>query len=339
MASQYPLKLNKSMFQDAIASLPKVELHLHLDTSLSIDFVRQFFPAITQSQFEQQYIASDCRELADFLAKVHRQLDLLQTEQALRFAVDDLFQQLKRDNVKYVELRFAPLLHLTQQLTAEQVVEIVLDAMQTAQRTWHIQAGLILCTLRHFSPQQSLQTAQLVTRYASQGVVALDLAADEARYPLDAHLAAFRHVTEAGGNVIAHAGEAKGADSVIESIQQLNVSRIGHGVRAIESLEAIELIKERNVLLEVCPSCNIVCNVFDTIEQHPVDALLNHGVKLSINTDARTTSFSTLNKEYQQMVEVFDWPVEQLQRCNLNAINASFASDDVKSAVTEMILG
>lgn len=245
-------------------------------------------------------------------------------------AVEDLFAQLAADNVIYAELRFAPLLHTRLGLTGEAVVETVLAAMHHASRAYGIAAGLILCTLRHFDAAASLQTAKLVIDYQGSGVVALDLAADEARYPLTHHVAAFRAVRAAGGNVIAHAGEAKGADSVRETLEQLQVSRIGHGVRSIEDAALIERLIATGVLLEICPSCNLVCNLFDSIDDHPIDRLKRMGVRLNVNTDARTVADTTLNKEYQLLHDAFGWQDDDFNRSNRQALEASFLDGNTK---------
>ncbi|BEM79880.1 adenosine deaminase [Serratia marcescens] len=311
--------------------LKKVELHVHLDTCLSYHYVKKIDPQITRAAFNRQFIAPKrCADLGDFLSKIAPQIDLLQTRQAITLAVDDLFAQLAADNVIYVEVRFAPLLHTRMGLSGEAVVETVLAAMRDAAQTYGITAGLILCTLRHFDAAASLQTAGLVVNYLGRGVVALDLAADEARYPLANHIAAFRAVREAGGNVIAHAGEAKGADSVRETLDRLQVSRIGHGVRSIEDPALVERLIATGVLLEICPSCNLTCNLFDSIDDHPIDRLKKWGVRLNVNTDARTVADTTLNKEYQLLHDAFGWRDEDFNRSNRQALEASFLDDDTK---------
>ncbi|QFT13037.1 adenosine deaminase [Vibrio sp. THAF190c] len=320
-------------------NLAKVELHVHLDTCLSYYFVRQLFPEMRMREFQETFIApTQCEDLGDFLSKIAPMLDILQTKQAIERAVDDLFDQFQADNVVYAELRFAPLLHTRLGLTAEEVVETTLAAMHKAIKEYEIEAGLLLCTLRHFSEIESMETAKLVTRFQDDGVVGLDLAADEARFPLDNHLAAFAHVIEAGGNVIAHAGEAKGADSVTEVLDKLNVSRIGHGVRSIEQSEVIDRLKRDGILLEVCPSCNLVCNVFGSIEEHSVDKLKKAGVKISINTDARTIANTTLNQEYQLLHDVFEWQAEDFVQTNLDALDASFIATELKEVLKNKVL-
>lgn len=311
--------------------LKKVELHVHLDTCLSYHYLKKVDPQITRTAFNRQFVAAKrCADLGDFLSKIAPQIDLLQTSQAIALAVEDLFAQLAADNVIYAELRFAPLLHTRLGLTGEAVVETVLAAMHNASRAYGIAAGLILCTLRHFDAAASLQTAKLVIDYQGSGVVALDLAADEARYPLTHHVAAFRAVRAAGGNVIAHAGEAKGPDSVRETLDRLQVSRIGHGVRSIEDPALVERLVATGVLLELCPSCNLTCNLFDSIDDHPIDRLKKWGVRLNVNTDARTVVDTTLNKEYQLLHDAFGWQDDDFNRSNRQALEASFLDGDTK---------
>ncbi|WP_109408269.1 hypothetical protein [Proteus genomosp. 4] len=165
----------------------------------------------------------------------------------------------------------------------------------------------------------------------------LDLAADEARFPLDNHITAFDYVKKAGGNLIAHAGEAKGAESVTETLDKLHVTRIGHGVRSIEDSEVINRLKSQNILLEVCPSCNIICNIYEQIGQHPVNQLKKQGVKLNINTDARTVANTSLNKEYQLLHDIFGWREKDFQQCNIDALNASFISDDIRKKLMDKL--
>ncbi|MQL46833.1 adenosine deaminase [Photorhabdus khanii] len=319
--------------------LKKVELHTHLDAGLSYHFIKKQVPDITQKLFREKYIAPDkCHNLGDFLSRIGPSLDLLQKKNVIADAVEDLFRQLKNDNIVYAEIRFAPLLHLRLGLSDCDIVETVLVAMENSSIKYGIEAGLILCTLRHFSEDQSLRTAYLVNKYSHYGVVALDLAADEARYPLNAHLKAFRLVLENGGNVIAHAGEAKGAESVRETMNKLNISRIGHGVRSIENQGVIDSLIERNIHLEICPTCNIVCDIYDTYENHPVNILKQMGVNIGINTDTRTVANITLCEEYLKINRCFNWQDSDFIETNLNALHASFCSKELKNKLEKEIV-
>lgn len=318
-----------------MSQLPKVELHLHLDCCLSYEAVRQLAPTVSEADYRAEFIAPPrCADLADYLRYPARSVELLQNRPALRLAVDDLFAQLERDHVIYAEIRFAPLLHMQQGLTPEAVVSEVCAATAAAIQRTGIEARLILCTLRHFSAAQSLQTAKLAVQFRGQGVAALDIAGDEANYPLAPHIAAFDYAYQHGLHITAHAGEASGAASVRETLAHLHPTRIGHGVRSIADPALIDQIKAQTIHLEVCPTCNVQTAVVETYAQHMVDQLYRQGVSLSINTDTRTITDITLAEEYAKLVQVFGWQAADFLACNLYAIQAAFVPDDVKARLT-----
>ena len=319
-------------------SRPKIELHLHLDCSLSVDAVRQIDPTFTPEQHATDIVAPPkCRNLADYLVRTRNSVALLQTESALRIAARDLIRQLAADSVIYAEIRFAPLLHLENGLQPEQIVEIVADQTQQASAENGVEARLILCTLRHFSEAQGLQTVKLVERSQDHGVVALDLAGGEAEFPLEPHVAAFDYAREHGLNRIAHGGEALGPASVRDILAHLNPTRIGHGVRSIEDPAVIEHLIAENVHLEVCPTCNVQIDLYDTLTDHPVDRLYRAGVNLSINTDARATTPTTLTKDYAALRATFGWTEADLLAMNMNAVAASFATPEIRESLTRQL--
>jgi adenosine deaminase len=284
---------------ETLLTLPKVELHLHLDCSLSFDVVSKLRPDISIEDYKRDFIAPPkCKNLAEFLKRAQSGIALMQTKDELESVVEDLFHQLKKENVIYAEIRFAPLLHCEKGLTPESVVEIVANKIMQCSKKFEIGGGLILCTLRHYNEAQSLRTVKLVDKYRSDSSVAgFDLAADEAGYPIDAHLRAFQYAIEKDIPRTAHAGEAKGAQSVWETIDNFNPFRIGHGVRCIEDPKLVNELIIQNILLEICPSCNIQTNVFKTFEYHPIDYLYKSGANVSINTDARTLVNISLTEE------------------------------------------
>lgn len=320
-----------------VKSLPKVELHLHLDCSLSFKLVSRLKPEVTREQFDRDYIApARCTNLADFLKCPPRSVALMQNEEALRLAVDDLFEQLAADNLIYVEVRFAPLLHLDQGMTAEHVVEVVDSAFEAASKRSGIHGGLILCTLRHYSAEQSMQTVKLVEKFHGRRVVALDIAGDEAGYPLDAHIPAFAYAAEKKLKRIAHAGEAAGPQSVWKTLRHLDPSRIGHGVRSVEDPELMEHLRKTGIHLEVCPTSNVQTNMYERYSDHPIRDLPDSGVSYNINTDSRTVNNLSLTDEYQRLQEAFGWHKE-FRGANLYAIKASFAPDPLKHELAERI--
>ena len=318
---------------------PKIELHLHLDCSLSFDVVSNLNPSLTRHEYEQNFIApAKCADLAELLTRARSGIQLMQTEEQLRRVTDDLFQQLARENVLYAEIRFAPLLHTEQGLTPEDVVDVVDDAATKAAEMTDVEAMLILCTLRHFSAEQSLQTAKLVHRFRGRRVVALDLAGDEAGFPIEAHLPAFRYAIAERIPRTAHAGEARGSASVWETLKHLKPSRVGHGVRSIEDPRLIHHLRDQRIHLEICPTCNVQTNICNSYTDHPIDRLYSSGVSLGINTDGRTMSNVTLTREYETLQQVFGWGKDHFRACNMNALEASFASNDTKKHLAQQLI-
>lgn len=314
-----------------IQQLPKVELHLHLDCSLSYEIVQKIDPSVTEAVYLQEYIAPEkCTNLADFLTRAVKGFALMQTKEQLQLVVHDLFRQMLADNMLYAEIRFAPLQHMEQGLTPHQVVAAVEEATAMAIKQTGIEARIILCTLRHYSSAQSRQTVQLVEDFKNTCVAGFDIAADEAGFPIDNHIAAFNYAREKNIFCTAHAGEAKGSDSVWETLQYFGPSRIGHGVRSIEDNKLVQHLQKNKIHLEICPSCNVLINVYDYHKDHPIDDLYKAGVSLSVNTDTRTITNVTLNKKYQRLQDVFGWTVADFYNCNVYALQAAFIEEEIK---------
>lgn len=321
------------------SKLPKAELHLHLDCSLSYDVVKQINPAISYEEYRESFVAPPkCTDLADYLKRAVKGFELMQTKENLRLVTLDLFQQLKEDNVVYAEIRFAPLLHIQKGLKPTEIVETVDKAVTDGINQTGIEAGIILCTLRHYSEEQSMETVNLVHQFKGTNVVGFDIAADEAGFPITNHIKAFEFARANGIHCTAHAGEAKGADSVWETLKHFHPSRIGHGVRSAEDDKLLEFLKQEKIHLEVCPTSNIQTNVYDKIEDHTADKIYKSGVSMSISTDCRTISDTTLTNEYGIMEKIFNWNKEHFLRCNLEAIEHSFTTPDKKQKLKEKII-
>ncbi|HEX3371524.1 MAG TPA: adenosine deaminase, partial [Candidatus Acidoferrales bacterium] len=263
---------------------------------------------------------------------------LMQTEEALKVVTEDIFRQLVEDGVIYTEIRFAPLLHTENGLSAERVVEIVERSVENLIRETDVQGGVILCTLRHFTAAQSMQTAELVEKFRGSRVVALDLAGDEAGYPLDAHIAAYRYARAHGLGRTAHAGEALGPESVWETLRLLDPQRIGHGTRCYEDPSLIEALRQQHIHLELCPSANVqIIPSILSMPEHPIDRLYRAGVSLNVNSDSRMLTPTTLTKEYEILYQVFNWTVQDFQRANMMGVDAAFASHEIKEQLRKRI--
>ena len=322
----------------SLSQLPKVELHQHLDCSLSYEVVHAIDPSVTRAQYDDEYIApAKCIDLADFLKRALKGFALMQTEEQLTLVVHDLFLQLAADNTLYAEIRFAPLQHLEKGLTPFQVVAATEKAMAAAVRETGVEARLLLCTLRHFSEEQSMETVKLVEQFSGTYVAGFDIAADEAGFPIDNHIRAFRYAKEKSIPCTAHAGEAKGAESVWETLEHFKPSRIGHGVRSIEDQALVKHLRDNRIHLEICPTCNVQINIYDRFSDHPIDTLYRAGVSLSVNTDARTITNNNLRMEYQKLQDTFGWTVKDLYTCNKNALEAAFIPDQLRVRLLERL--
>ena len=319
--------------------LPKIELHVHLDTSLSFLNAVRLHPGLTESAYRSEYVAPDvCRDLTDFLGYPASSIALLQQREHLTMAIRQLIRELKEDGVIYAEIRFAPLLHLAGGLRAEEVVEAACEAILEGEEETGVMARLLLCTLRHFTVEQSMQTADLVRQFSDQGVVGMDLAGDEA-FSLNPHIPAFRAMAEAGIPCTAHAGEARGADSVEDALEFLGVRRIGHGVRSIEDSGLVATLARHRIHLEVCPSSNLQTRVFSRLSEHSIDRLYRAGVSLSINTDGRGLTSTTLSREYALVAQAFGWEQRDFLTVNRMALQAAFLPADQKEVLRTRLEG
>lgn len=322
-----------------VAVLPKIELHHHMDCSLSFEVVQKIDSTITYEAYKRDFIApAKCTDLADYITRAVKAVDLMQTGEQLRLVTLDVIKQLQKDNVIYAELRFAPLQHLQKGLTSEQVVRVVNDAVEEGIRQTGVQVGVILCTLRHYSRIQSMETVMLVERFKGTHIVGFDIAADEAGFPIDNHTTAFRYAHEKGIPCTAHAGEAKGAASVWETLGHFRPSRIGHGVRSIEDPSLMTYLKKHDIHLEVCPTSNIQTAIYESITDHTVDKIYQSGVSMSINTDARTISDVSLTSEYKLLEDTFHWEKTHFLRCNLEALDHAFTSEENKKLLREKLI-
>ena len=318
--------------------LPKVELHLHLDCSLSYKVVSQINPSITLEQYREDFIAPEkCQHVSDYLTRALRFYPLMQTTENLHLVTLDLFEQIRQDGVIYAEIRFAPMLHTEQGLSASEVVAAVEAATTETARSTGIEARIILCTLRYYSTEQSLATVKLVESFRDSYVAGFDIAAETPGNVIDAHLPAFKYAHEKEIPFTAHAGETRGIKNVWETVRNFAPSRIGHGVSSIGDPELLEYLRQHHIHLEGCPTCNIQTNCYDTYADHPIDKLYRAGISIGVNTDTRTISNITLSQEYKKLNETFGWESEDFHKVNRNALKAAFVPEDVQKTLLEKL--
>ena len=308
-----------------LKNIPKVELHLHLDGSVRLDTASMLTGKSIEEVRSLMIAKEKCHDLNEYLTKFNLANEIMQSQENLTRIAKELVEDLKKDNVIYAEVRFAPLLHTKKGLTGEKVIEAVLLGLKDED----LKVNLILCMMRQFSFEDNLKTIELASKYLDKGVVAIDLAGAEALYPTASFEKLFQIAKDKNIPFTIHAGEADGKDSILSAIN-FKTKRIGHGVRCIEDNETLNIIKKNNITLEVCPTSNIQTGIFENYYDHPIKKLYDMNVLVTINVDNMTVSNIDLTQEYEKLVKIFNLNIEDLKKINLNAIDAAFLTDKEK---------
>jgi adenosine deaminase len=315
-------------------ALPKTELHLHLDGSVRPRTVLELagqagVPLPTQdlATLTEYLEATDSTaSLVEYITYFELPIAVLQTEPALERATYELCEDLKKDNVRYAEIRYGPWLHVQQGLSLTDVIRAVLTGWNAGRKAFGLEGGVIVTALRDMPPAQNVSLAQVAGRYVNEGVVGFDLAGDEAGHPPILHEDAFRVARSLGLNITIHAGEAAGPESVRQALS-MGATRLGHGVRAQEDPEVVAMIKESGVQLDMAPTSNAHTKAVRRLQEHPIRRFHEQGIKVTISTDSRTVSNVTLTREYETVARILGCSREQIWAMNLQALDGGFADD------------
>jgi adenosine deaminase len=320
--------------------LPKIELHCHLDASVRVSTVADLGRKIgldLPTPLEPALIAPEiCIDLADYLVRIDLALEVMQHRDHLVRIAREIVEDLADDGVIYGEIRFAPQLHLRNGLTMQEVLNAVHEGLLQGEQRTGIKTGLIACCLRHEPADRSLEIATLAVKNRDK-VCALDLAGDEARYIGAPHAGPFALAKSEGLRRTVHAGEAAGAESIREALDLLGAERIGHGVRIDESVELQDRAKALRLPLEMCPLSNTQTRAAVSLKAHPIDRLFRRGLHVTVSTDARTVSDTTVSKEFDRLEKTFGWGASEFWRCQEYAAEAAFASEELRTILTGKI--
>lgn len=316
---------------EKIKNLPKIELHLHLDGSISLELASKL-SGLRLEEVKSKMIARDkCENLSEYLTKFDFPIQLMQTKENLTLIAKDLVDRLAAQKVLYAEIRFAPMFHIHEGLTYEAVVEAVLDGFKM---NTHIQTNLILCMMRGMPRENNLKTMEVAEKYLNRGVCAIDLAGAEDKYPLEEYLDLFEIARSRGIPFTIHAGENGSADEVRKAIE-VGATRIGHGIHAMDSEAVVNFIKAKKILLEVCPTSNVQTNAVSQYQEHPIQKMYRNNLAICINTDNTTVSNISITEEYLKLFQHFNFMLDDYKDMNIYAIQSSFLSLDKKRALLE----
>ncbi|HEY4242095.1 MAG TPA: adenosine deaminase [Kofleriaceae bacterium] len=323
-----------SIPHDLLLRLPKTDLHCHLDGSLRLDTVLDLgrkqsvaLPTFDRAGLHDLlYAGPQVASLDDYLRAFDITLSVMQTEEALERCAYELAEDAWRENVRYIEVRYSPLLHMQQGLRPAQVVEAVVRGLRMAKREYGIRYGVILCAIRSLGPESSLRIAELCLAFKNRGVVAFDLAGSEVNNPAKIHRQAFQLVVDNNINCTAHAGESFGPDSVHQAIHKCGAHRIGHGTRLVESGDLLNYVNDHRIPLEVCPSSNLQTRAAASWETHPVDFFVDYGLRVTINTDNRLMSGTTVTRELELCHQHYGWSLATIKEIIIAGFKSAFMS-------------
>jgi len=319
---------------------PLVELHRHLDGNVRVetvlDLCRQHgleLPAWTVEELRPHVqILEREPSLVHFIAKFELLRRAMVDYDAVRRIVRENLEDAAREGIDYIELRFSPyFMGETHGLDPFGVVDAVCDALEEGRGTVPVKAKLIGIIARNYGPEIGRIELAAAIRGRERGVVALDLAGDEAGYPGELFVRHFQEAREAGLRTIAHAGEAAGAESVRQAVLGLKAERIGHGIRAIEDPAVLDLLAERRIPLEVCPTSNLHTSTVRDYRSHPLPALLRRGIRCTLNTDDPSISGLDLAHEYRVASEELGLSAAEIRRMQETAVEAAFLTPEERA--------
>ncbi|HSN92404.1 MAG TPA: adenosine deaminase [Anaeromyxobacteraceae bacterium] len=315
-----------------LRALPKTDLHCHLDGSLRLETILDLaekqkvkLPASDPEGLARAiHMGEICESLEDYLTAFDVTLAVLQTEEALFRAAHELAVDCARENVRYLEVRYSPVLHTRKGLKATAIVDAVLDGLRAGQRETGLRSNVIVCGIRHMDPQTSIRLAELAVAYKGKGVVGFDLAGAEEGHPAREHREAIQLILDNNVNVTIHAGEAYGPDSIAQAVHKCGAHRIGHGVRLRESGDLLNYVNDHRIPLEMCPSSNVQTRSAADLASHPLKFYFDFGLRVTVNTDNRLVTDTTLTKELWLVHREMGFTLEDITTLLVQGFKSAF---------------
>ncbi|WHY63682.1 adenosine deaminase [Cytobacillus firmus] len=326
--------------------MPKIELHCHLDGSVRpetiIDIAKRegiSLPSFDKEKIKEELIAPlDCESLDEYLNRFSIPNLVMQSKENLKRISYELFEDAAKENVKYMEVRFAPLLHTRKGLSVEEVIQSVIEGMREAEEEFDIKGNIILSCMRTMSVESAYKVVEKGKAFLGRGVVAIDLCASEEEGFSEKFIEPIALAREYGYRVTIHAGETGIGKNVLEAVEWLGAERIGHGVFIKDCEEAYQIVKDKQVVLEMCPTSNVQTKAVNQFSDHPIYDFHKDGIKVTVNTDNRTVSDTTMAKECDIVSNEFAMSAEDYKQIYMNSVEASFADEKIKEKLKKYLL-
>ena len=315
-------------------NIPKIELHCHLDGSMSIDVTSRLLQEkgidMPEEELKRKLEApDDCSSLSEYLERFDLPISILQTQHGLEESAYDLAKNAAVENVKYIEVRFAPIFSTSQGLKIPEIIESVQKGLNRAQNDYGIFSGIIVCAMRHLDMDTNISVLHQSMELFNAGVVGCDIAGDEKLHTNLEYKEFFDEAKRLGIPFTIHSGECGNANNIIEAIE-LGAGRIGHGIAMKGRTDIIRQCSQKKIGIEMCPNSNIQTKAIDDFANYPFPEYFKNDVMISINTDNRTVSNTTCTKEWEMLSRIYDFNSDDIKKIYKDSVEMSFASDDIK---------
>ncbi|MDD2331319.1 MAG: adenosine deaminase [Candidatus Cloacimonetes bacterium] len=318
--------------RELIHKLPKTDLHVHLDGSVRVSTIIDLaqkhdikLPASDPDELSRIICCDEkCESLDDYLRGFHIVNLVLQTKEGLRRAAYELAEDAAAENIRYMEVRYSPILHTHGGLKLTQISEAVIEGLKKAEKDFKIKTGVIICGIRNMDPATSTKLAELAIAFKNKGVIGFDLAGGEYNHPAKDHKDAFDLALKNNLNITIHAGEAYGPESIHQALHYCGTHRIGHGTRLVEDGDLLNYVNDHRIPLEICLKSNFHTKAVPNIESHPIDFYIDYGLRVTLNTDNRTISSTTLTDEYMLAIELLGLDYATIKYVILNGFKSAF---------------
>lgn len=311
---------------DRIKAMPKIDLHCHLDGSMTLESVERILGRKVEP--EELEAGDNCQNLVEYLERFRLPLQCLQTEEGLQKAAEEFLLEAAKENTRYIEVRFAPLSSVHERLNCRQVVEAVLEGLKEAEKQCRVPWNVIACAMRHQPQEESFAMMKVCREYLGEGICAVDLAGNEAAYPMEDFRDLFLQAKKLGFPFTVHAGECGRVENVLEAVE-CGASRVGHGIALKGYLSAQKLCADKRIGIEMCPTSNLQTRAAQ-MEAYPIREFMNAGLLVTLNTDNRTVSHTCMTDEMVLVSQEYGITEEELEQFFRNAVEVSFADDQVK---------
>jgi adenosine deaminase len=331
---------------DVLKTLPKVLLHEHLDGVLRPQTVIELAKTENYDELPSQNAEELARwfhqganqgSLPKYLEGFAHTIGVMQTEESLERVAYEQAEDLSRDGVVYFETRFAPIFHTRKGLTHQQVISSVLKGLEEGRKAFGVTSGLIICAMRNMDV--SLEMAELAVDFRQRGVVGFDLAGEEGGFPPKKHVDAFHYIQRQNFNITIHAGEGFGKESIWQAIQYCGAHRIGHGTRLIDDIAVVDgkavklgdlaqYVLDKRIPLEICLISNVHTGAAPSVVEHPFKVLYREKFRVTLNTDNRLMSDTSMTKEFAAGAEAFGLSLDDFEKLTINAMKSAFLPYD-----------